>query len=217
MNELLTKQLARINLYALISRVMMKEVDEDFLKTLEKDEVILSFFPNYIQWEKPKELDRKTLKEQFLDVDFSNLFVLHMIPYESFYRRDDQMLETGGDNPVVQIYNRYDFRVQLDKARAVGPDHIGIELEFMYMLASSEYKAIEEGDFAAACEIARIERDFLRDHLLEWAPMFLQNIKAEAGTPFYYDAASLALEFLLNDYEYLNALVTDKGCGYENG
>ncbi len=217
MNEILTKQLARINLYALISRAMMKEVDEEFLQTLEKDEVILSFFPNYMQWEKPKELDRKTLKVQFLDVDYTNLFVLHMVPYESFYRRDDQMLETGGDNPVVQLYNRYDFRVQLDKARAVGPDHIGIELEFMYMLADSEYKAIEEGDLAAACEIARIERDFLRDHLLEWAPMFLQNVKAEAGTPFYYDAASLTLEFLLNDYEYLNALIEEEGCGYENG
>ncbi|WP_457595268.1 TorD/DmsD family molecular chaperone [Hydrogenimonas sp.] len=215
MNDILTKQLARINLYALISRVLMKEADEELLDTIEKDEVILSFFPNYMQWEKRTEIEKKELKERFLDVDFSNLFVLHLIPYESFYRRDDQMLETGGENPVVQIYNTYDFRVQLDKARAVGPDHIGIELEFMYMLADSEYRALESGDRKAACEIARIERDFLREHLLEWAPMFLQNIRAEAGTPFYYDAASLALEFLLNDYEYLSRLVGEKGCGYE--
>ncbi len=207
MNEILTRQLARINLYALISRVMMKEVDEELLETIEKDEVILSFFPNYIQWEKPKEIDKKSLKEQFLDVDFSNLFVLHLIPYESFYMREDQMLETGGDNPVVQIYNDYDFRVQLDKARAVSPDHIGIELEFMYMLADSEYKALESEDYEAAAEIARIERDFLKNHLLEWAPMFLQNVKAEAGTPFYYDAASLTLEFILNDYDYLCELL----------
>ncbi len=207
MNEILTRQLARINLYALISRVMMKEVDEELLETIESDEVILSFFPNYMQWEKPKEIDKKSLKEQFLDVDFSNLFVLHLIPYESFYMREDQMLETGGDNPVVQIYNDYDFRVQLDKARAVSPDHIGIELEFMYMLADSEYKALESEDYEAAAEIARIERDFLKNHLLEWAPMFLQNVKAEAGTPFYYDAASLTLEFILNDYDYLCELL----------
>ncbi|MCF6201421.1 MAG: molecular chaperone TorD family protein [Hydrogenimonas sp.] len=207
MNEILTRQLARINLYALISRVMMKEVDEDLLETIEKDEVILSFFPNYMHWEKPKELDKKSLKEQFLDVDFSNLFVLHLIPYESFYMREDQMLETGGENPVVQIYNEYDFRVQLDKARAVSPDHIGIELEFMYMLADSEYKALESEDYEAAAKIAKIEINFLRDHLLQWAPMFLQNIKAEASTPFYYDAASLTLEFILNDFEYLGELL----------
>jgi TorA maturation chaperone TorD len=214
MNDVLTKQLARINLYALISRIMMKEVDEDFLEKFESDEMILSFFPNYQGWEKLKTLSKKDLCERFLNVDFTNLFVLHLIPYESFYFRDDQMLETGGANPVVQIYNEYDFRVQLDKARSVSPDHIGIELEFMYMLASSEYKALENKDDKAACEIAKIQRDFLRDHLLQWAPMFLQNVKAEAGTPFYFDAASLALEFMLSDYEYLNELMTDGGCNY---
>ncbi|BDY13812.1 TorD/DmsD family molecular chaperone [Hydrogenimonas cancrithermarum] len=214
MNDVLTKQLARVNLYALVSRIMMKEVDEEFLEKFEADEMILSFFPNYQGWEKPKELSHKNLLEQFLNVDFTNLFVLHLIPYESFYFRDDQMLETGGDNPVVQIYNEYDFRVQLDKARTVSPDHIGIELEFMYMLASSEYKALENKDYDAACQIARIQRDFLRDHLLQWAPMFLQNVKAEAGTPFYFDAASLTLEFMLSDYEYLNELITEEGCNY---
>ena len=214
MNDVLTKQIARINLYALISRIMMKEVDEEFLDAFESDEMILSFFPNYRSWEKPAEISKEQLLEQFLNVDFANLFVLHMIPYESFYRRDDQMLETGGENPVVQIYNEYDFRVQLDAARSVSQDHIGIELEFMYMMATSEYKALENEDYEAACQIARIERDFLKEHLLQWAPMFLMNMKAEAGTPFYFDAASLALEFMLSDYEYLNELITEEGCGY---
>jgi TorA maturation chaperone TorD len=212
---MLTKQLARVNLYALISRIMMKEVDEGFLQKFDNDEMILSFFPNYQQWEKRQELDRKALIERFLNVDFTNLFVLHLIPYETFYTRDDQMLETGGANPVRAIYDRFDFRVSLEKARAVSPDHIGIELEFMYMLASSEYKALEEGDKETACELAKIQRDFLRDHLLQWAPMFLQNVKAETGTPFYFDAASLALEFMLSDYEYLNDLITDEGCRYD--
>jgi TorA maturation chaperone TorD len=215
LNDILTKQLARVNLYALISRIMMKELDEAFLEKFDSDEMMLSFFPNYQQWEKAKELSRKDLLERFLNVDFTNLFVLHLIPYETFYTRDDQMLETGGANPVREIYDRFDFRVSLEKARAVGPDHIGIELEFMYMLASSEYKALEEGDKEAACELAKIERDFLRDHLLQWAPMFLQNIKAESGTPFYFDAASLTLEFMLSDFEYLSELITDEGCRYD--
>ncbi len=214
MEDILTKQLARINLYALLSRVLMREVDEEFLKTLENDEMMLSFFPNYQQWEKAKELDKKTLLERFLNVDFTNLFVLHLIPYETFYRREDQMLETGGANPVLQLFNDYDFRVQLDRARAVSPDHIGIELEFMYMLASSEYKALEEGDQEAACELAKLQKRFLGEHLLEWAPMFLQNVKAEAGTPFYFDAASLALEFILSDYEYFGELIDEDGCHY---
>ncbi len=42
------------------------------------------------------------------------------------------MIESGGDNPVLSLYNSFDFRVELDKARVVSPDHIGVELEFLY-------------------------------------------------------------------------------------
>ena len=35
----------RIAIYALISRLMLVEVDETFLENIEKDERILSFFP----------------------------------------------------------------------------------------------------------------------------------------------------------------------------
>ena len=38
----------RIAIYALISRLMLVEVDETFLKQIESDEDLLSFFPNYI-------------------------------------------------------------------------------------------------------------------------------------------------------------------------
>ena len=36
----------RIAIYALISRLMLVEVDETFLENIEKDEGLLSFFPN---------------------------------------------------------------------------------------------------------------------------------------------------------------------------
>ena len=65
MNDVLTKQLARINLYALISRIMMKEVDEDFMEKFESDEMILSSFPNYQEWEKPKELSKKKFFQNY--------------------------------------------------------------------------------------------------------------------------------------------------------
>ena len=35
----------RIAIYALISRLMLVEVDEDFLNTIENDEDLLSLFP----------------------------------------------------------------------------------------------------------------------------------------------------------------------------
>ncbi len=194
----------RIALYALISRLMITEVDEDFLKSIEENDALLALFPNYKAWDKRKEFNHSILKERYLDVDYANLFLLHLVPYESFYTRDDQMIESGGDNPVLTLYNALDFRVELDKARVVSPDHIGVELEFMYMLCSAMKKAEEAEDSEAMKELLYVQKGFLEDHLLDWAPMFLINMKKESRTPLYHDGAELALEFLLSDFEYVN-------------
>lgn len=199
----------RIALYALISRLMLTEVDEQFLENLEQDETLLSFFPNYRDWEKRSELSNKALIEQFYNVDFTNLFLMHLVPYESFYTREDQMIESGGDNPVVELYNELDFRVELDKARVVSADHIGVELEFMYMLCTAQSKALEAEDKEGVCELMEVQRAFLKEHLLEWTPMFLINVKRESRTPLYHDGSELALEFLLSDFEYINEKLSE--------
>ncbi|MEY3090380.1 MAG: hypothetical protein RL113_696 [Pseudomonadota bacterium] len=193
----------RIAIYGLISRLMMIEVDEEFLENIEKDEGLLSFFPNYRDWSKRKEFSRAELIDQYYNVDFTNLFLMHLVPYESFYTRDDQMIESGGDNPVVELYNELDFRVELDAARVVSSDHIGVELEFMYMLCTAQQKALDADDKEGLCELLQVQRAFLKEHLLEWAPLFLINAKRESRTPLYHDGSELALEFLLSDFEYI--------------
>ncbi len=193
----------RIALYGLISRLMLKEVDADFLKNIEQDERLMEFLPNYRDWSKRNEFDVDELIEKQYNVDFTNLFIMHLVPYESFYVRKDQMIESGGDNPVLELYNALDFRVALSDARVVSPDHIGVELEFMYMLNVALKKALEADDKEGVCEVLQIQYGFLRDHLLEWAPMFLINVKKESRTPLYHDGAELTLEFMLSDFEYL--------------
>ena len=199
----------RIALYALISRLMMIEVDEVFLDQIESDESLLSLFPNYRDWSKRTELSKKDLIDQYYNVDFTNLFLMHLVPYESFYTRDDQMIESGGDNPVVELYNELDFRVELDAARVVSADHIGVELEFMYMLCMAQKKALDAEDKEGVCELLEVQRAFLKEHLLEWAPMFLINAKRESRTPLYHDGAELTLEFLLSDFEYITAKLNE--------
>jgi TorA maturation chaperone TorD len=199
----------RIAIYALISRLMLVEVDETFLENIEKDKELLSFFPNYAAWKKRDEFSTKELIEQYYNVDFTNLFLMHLVPYESFYTRDDQMIESGGDNPIVELYNDLDFRVQLDEARVVSADHIGVELEFMYMLSAAMKKALDADDKDGVCELLQVQKAFLKEHLLEWAPLFLINAKKESRTPLYHDGAELTLEFLLSDYEYISAILAE--------
>jgi len=209
MNEMKQDIENRIALYALISRLMMIEVDEKFLEQIESDEALLELFPNYRDWARRKEMSRKDLIEQYYNVDFTNLFLMHLVPYESFYTRDDQMVESGGDNPVIELYNDLDFRVELETARVVSADHIGVELEFMYMLCNAQKKALEADDKEGVCELLEVQRAFLKEHLLEWAPMFLINAKRESRTPLYHDGSELTLEFLLSDFEYVNAKLNE--------
>ena len=194
---------ARSNIYALLSRVLLQELDEKMLQTIKNDETILDFFPTFKDWAPLQELEPKKLLEEQLNPDFVNLAILHLIPYETFYTREDQKIETGGANPVTDMYSAYNFMVDYEISRTISADHIGVELEFMHHLAEAETKALSEDDKESVKEIQTIQKEFLNKHLLKWAPMYLINMKYEARTPLYFDAAEMALEFILSDNEYL--------------
>lgn len=199
---------SRVNLYALLSRVLLQELDIETLQMIKNDENILNFFPTLKEWEPLKEVEEKKLLEEYLNPDFVNLSVLHLIPYETFYTRDDQMIETGGANPVTDMYSAYEFMVDYEIARTLSSDHIGVELEFMHHLANAELKALENNDMIAVKELRDAQKEFLTKHLVNWAPLYLINMKYEARTPLYYDGAEMALEFILSDNEYLNSELT---------
>lgn len=198
---------ARSNIYGLISRILLQELDETVLNTIKNDPTILEFFPHWNEWEPRTTLENKELLENYINPDFTNLSLLHLVPYETFYTRSDQMIETGGANPVTDVYSAYDFLVDYEVARVVSSDHIGIELEFMHHLCEAQLKADEKNDNEAVQELIEVQHRFLNTHLLRWAPMYLINMKYEARTPLYYDAAEMALEFILSDNELLSAKI----------
>lgn len=199
---------ARVNIYGLLSRILLQELDVETLKMIKDDENILDFFPTLKEWKPLVEMEEKKLLDEIINPDFVNLSILHLIPYETFYTRDDQMIETGGANPVTDIYSAYDFMVDYEAARTVSSDHIGIELEFMHHLVNAEMAAAELGDENAVAEFLEVQHEFLNKHLLKWAPMYLINMKYEARTPLYYDGAEMALEFILSDNEYLTKVIS---------
>jgi len=196
---------SRVNLYALLSRILLLELDVETLKMMKNDENIIDFFPTLKEWKPLHELDEATLLDEMINPDFVNLSILHLIPYETFYTREDQMIETGGANPVTDIYSAYDFMVDYELSRTLSSDHIGVELEFMHHLAQAEMMALEKEDAEAVKELKVAQHEFLNKHLLRWAPLYLINMKYEARTPLYHDAAEMALEFMLSDNEYLTS------------
>ncbi len=198
---------SRSNLYALLSRILMQELDDEMLDMIKNDETILEFMPNFKEWEERNTLENSALLGEYLNPDFTNISLLHLIPYETFYTRDDQKIETGGANPVTDMYSAYDFLVDFGTARVVSADHIGVELEFMHHLCEAQIKAGAENDPDAVNELIAVQKEFMNKHLLQWAPLYLLNAKYEARTPLYFDTADMALEFILSDNEYLSAAV----------
>jgi TorA maturation chaperone TorD len=205
MNNRLIESENREFLYALYSRIFLLEADTELLKTIGTKD-IKEFFPNLLEWEPYQKLSSQELIDNHLNIDLTDISLIHLTPYESFYVREDAQIESGGDNPVYKFYEEFDFIVEKDKARVVSPDHIAIEMEFMYMLIQAERKALKNSDEKSALELRNIQIAFLEQHLLRFAPLYLINVKNEAQTPFYHDAAETTLEFLLSDYQYLKAL-----------
>lgn len=193
---------ARSNIYALTSRLFLQELDDEMLNLIRKDSNILEFFPTLREWESFT-LENRVLIDEYFNPDYTNIALLHLIPYESFYLRDDQKIETGGANPVTDMYSATNFMVDYEKARVVSSDHIGVELEFMHHLVEAQIKALKDDDKEALKDILDMQKEFLNKHLLKWAPLYLLNAKYEARTPLYYDLADLTLEFILNDNEHL--------------
>ena len=199
----------RASMYGFISRLLLIEVDVELMETIKNNSELLDLFPDFKEWNKFKELSTNDLVEQYLNVDFTDISLLHLIPYESFYKREDQMINSGGENEVIDYYNEYGYRAELVDARAISPDHIGIELEFMYKLLEAQLHAEDEDDVTSVKDILEIQKDFMSKHPVSWASLYLINMKLEAATPFYHDVAVLALEFLLSDYEYIKNKINE--------
>ena len=194
----------RESFYKLLSRIFISEMDEESLKKIEKSKDFDLLFPEYSKWEERTKKSKYKLINEVLNVDYTDIAIMHLVPYESFYVRDDAMIESGGANPVTQMYNEYGYRVNLDQARAVSGDHFGIELGFMLLLIEMQKEVGKNGDTDRTNYFKEEQLKFLKNHILQFAPMYLINIAEQARTPFYKDSAKLAIEFLLEDLEYLS-------------
>lgn len=113
-------------------------------------------------------------------------------PWESVYRSPERLVWQAPAYAVLEHYARAGFGY--DNATAVPPDHIGRELLFV---ATLDVEATSSEDPERARALVAARRAFLRDHVLVWAPAFLDDVRAHASTEFYRALAD-ALRALLS-------------------
>ena len=195
---------ARSGLYAFFSRIFVKELDDAAIDAL-TGPLGRELLPELQESDEPALARDPERRVAVLDADFVSLTIVNVVPYESFYRRDDAMVEGGVKNPVAQFLKAYGFEADLAQARALASDHLGIELETLAVLCAHEAEAAARPDDAYAAHIRGIQRAFLREHVLAWAPMYLFAVERCAHTTLYGEAARVAMRFLASDYEALCA------------
>lgn len=141
MDEKITENQARINMYAFLSRLLVEEVDEELLDKIKYTPELLDLFPNTKDWEVFKTKTTKQLIDEDLNVDYTTVFILNAYPYQSVFMNDEGHINPTPTNPTLQFYLENGYEIDLNKTRVLSPDHIAIELEFMITLIKEQLTA----------------------------------------------------------------------------
>lgn len=196
------RQRVREFYYTLISRLLVAEMDIETIEAIKSDDALSSLFVYSKESDNYLSRESKEIVEELAPY-YTDLFLIKLVPYESFYISEDQMVNSGTENETMIYYKKYGFDVELMRARVVSADHIGIEFEFLMNLIKAERDALNNGQDEYAKTIRGVQKEFIEKHLLPFAIMFLPAMLDASKSPFYKDVAEIALEFLLSDYEEL--------------
>lgn len=115
------------------------------------------------------------------------------LPHE--YRQSQEMADIAG------FYRAFGFN--LGGQRRERPDHIAVELEFMYALALKEAYTSETGipEHLEICEVA--QGKFLQDHLGRWIGLFAQSVAHNAPGSLFAALAQFTADFIRTDADRL--------------
>ena len=146
-----------------------------------------------------------------LTVEYSRLFVgpyrLLSPPYGSVYLEDKRTVMGNSTMDIKQKYADEGLFLNLKEA----PDHIAIELEFMYFLVSKGIDAVIDGEYEKALSYLEKQEMFLTIHLGAWITEFTDSILSASQNSFYRTLASTTNSFVLEDlYRLSHYSIADK-------
>lgn len=123
-------------------------------------------------------------------------------PYELLYRE-------AQDAAVVSEFYVKAGLVAFDGAAP--PDHLGTELRFLALLCHGESASWRGGRAKEARAALENEHEFLDQHLLAWAPAYLDMIERAARHPFYRALAGTARRIVNADRAMIDDLLAEVG------
>lgn len=142
---------------------------------------------------------------QTLLVDYTRLFIgpsqPAAMPYGSFWQTADQSGRHEATMAVLDIYAQGGFDVS-DDFREL-PDHVAVELEFLYQLIFAKNRAQLNGDTDGLSAAKVLHHRFLAEHLGVWIGSFTKAVTSGAETAFYRELADFTRRFVQVELELL--------------
>ena len=131
-------------------------------------------------------------------LDYTRLFLgpSHILakPYGSIWLEDAKTVMGDSTMAVLELYKLGGF--EIDEEFRELPDHIAVELEFLYLLIFRETEARSEGDSAGLSAMTDLKKRFLSQHLGRWVAPFTAAVLESAECEFYRQLAGLTKAFV---------------------
>ncbi|MCI8366983.1 MAG: molecular chaperone TorD family protein [Eggerthellaceae bacterium] len=151
-----------------------------------------------------------------LAVEYARIFLsagvydgLTAEPYESVFTSEDHLLMQDARDEVVAIYRAWD--VDIDSGLHMPEDHLGLEFEFVALLAQRTAEALraqgESEDFTAVAGLLEAQRDFLADHILNWIDQLIAKVEEFAQLPLYPALMRFARAYMVDDEQLLQEIL----------
>lgn len=195
-----TANITRKNMYHFLGHLYLFEVEAEQLAALKQmtfpqeccNEDMQEGYQEITEYLSTREANQDTLDE--LAVDYARIFLSAGVaqgkaafPYESVYTSKQHLIMQEAGSSAAAIYAEKGLKPRTDMYR-VPEDHLGLLLEFMGRLCEDDTSTQE---------------DFLKNHLGNWVPAFVQDVCKYASTDFYKGIAKITKGFLALEKEYL--------------
>jgi TorA maturation chaperone TorD len=185
---------ARAGLYGLVSRLFSGKPTVELLQGMKGAEMLESLAAFGVAFDEDFLVGDAEAQAGELTVEFARLFLAtgsHIAPYESVFIRgwseDKPQLWGEATVAVAKFYEE----AGLELTSGQTPDHLGLELEAMAMLAECEAARRESGDTAGAELLEQLQDRFCREHLIQWVPEICEAVEQRTVSSFYRSVAVL--------------------------
>ena len=136
--------------------------------------------------------------QEALLLDYTRLFLgpnhIAAKPYGSIWLEGQNTVMGDSTMAVQKLYEQGGFDMNEDFREV--PDHIAVELEFLYLLIYRENEAARKGEPEALRAMAALRKHFLEEHLGRWIGPFTSAVIAGAQCGFYRRLAELSDRFV---------------------